>query len=133
MAEPPDSATVLNMFYTSVILLLTTLFSDNVAIKWGEPVPELTEDGLLTAASLKYRPIVLILEGENEVLYEHFDDRYWVNSYLVTKKPKSCPWNCMLVANRVPTTHSDHTLVEAANADFFDRFESNTGFKVSDC
>ena len=123
MVESPDSATVLSTFYASVILLITRRISYDLASTLGESEPKVI-----------HRPIVLLLEEENKVLYELFKAKnYTVSYFLAGNKavsPGPCSWKIMLVANRVAMSHSDTMLVEAANADFFDRFESRTGFRA---
>ena len=122
--ESPDPTTVLRMFYTSVILLLTKHISYDVASTRGEPAPKLTEDGSLTAARLSHGPIVIILEENNKVLYELFDDEYCINFYMV---PKPRPWKFVLVANRVPRSLWEWDLWAATNRDLLVRFKSDTG------
>ena len=127
MAEPPDSAAFLSMFYSFVILLITKNISYNVASTLGGPAPKLTEDGSLTAARLSHGPIVLILEEYNEVLYDLFDDEYCTNLYMVSEPAL---WKFVLVANRVPKSSLEWDLLEATNRDLVERLESDTGLTL---
>ena len=135
MVEPPDSATVLSMFYTTVILLLVKRISYDLASTPGEL--ERTEDGSLTtesAALLIHPPIMIILESENKVLYRLFDEEYHTNRYAIVLGGNfDCRWSCrlkfMLIANNVYTSVTDDMLMGAVN-DYIDRFGPDTWFSM---
>ena len=129
MVEPPDTATVLDMFYATVILLIVRRFSYALAITQGEPEPEWTEDGSLTTESavpLIRPPIMLILEEENEVLYRLFDEEYHTNSYAIFQdgefdRRRPCRPKFILIANDVHVSVTDDMVMGVVNG-YIDRY-----------
>ena len=138
MDKPPDSAMVLSVFYTIVILLIVERVLYDLVRSRPEVEPDLLEDSYLaTEFAARYnRPIILLLEEENKVLYELFGDEYRTDLCFIEHhmavgfKYRPCPWNLMLVANRVPMSPSDKMLIQVRTVEFICRFEADTGLPV---
>ena len=121
MLSPPDSATVLGVFYAMVIPFVLKGISYDCASP-GLHHPEVTEDGSLTTipAHLSCRPITLFLRKRNQALYEILIYLYGPNIYALPQISKHgnttfTPFY-MVIANQDPQCNPSDTPVKHMEA-----------------